>query len=78
MLDPRLVNAISEVFDISSEDVKPESGSQTVAEWDSVGHLRLILYLEEVFQLRFPAAHIPKLVSAALIQNELNRLQGGA
>ena len=78
MLDPRLVNAISEVFDIPSEDVRPESSSDTVGEWDSVGHLKLILQVEETFQIRFPASDIPKLVSAGLIQEELNRLQGAS
>ena len=78
MLDPRLVNAISEVFDIPSEQVRPESSSETLVEWDSVGHLKLILHLEETFQVRFPALDIPKLVSAGVIQEHLNRLQGGS
>jgi len=75
MLDPRLVNAISEVFDVPGEDVRPESSSETLPEWDSISHLKLILHLEETFQVRFPTSQIPKLVSVGLIQEELNRLK---
>ncbi|MFL6451860.1 MAG: acyl carrier protein [Bryobacteraceae bacterium] len=75
MLDPRLVQAISDEFGVAREDVNPDSSSKTIADWDSVGHLRLILNLEQSFQLRFPTAEIPKLVSAQLIQEEINRLR---
>jgi acyl carrier protein len=78
MLDPRLVEAISEEFDIPVKEVNAESSGQTIADWDSVGHLRLILRLEQTFHLRFPTSEIPKLVSAGLIQDALDRLQNGA
>ncbi len=78
MLDPRLVGAISEVFGISKEEVAPESSHDTIEEWDSVGHLKLILRVEEIFRLRFPTAEIPKLVSVAQIQESLSRLQDSA
>ncbi|MBV8831324.1 MAG: acyl carrier protein [Acidobacteriaceae bacterium] len=74
MLDPRLVALISDVFGIPEEDVTPESSSESIPDWDSVGHLRLVMRLEESFGLRFPTADIPKLVSAAQIQERLNRL----
>ena len=73
MLDPRLIEAISEEFDVPPEQVTPDSSSQTIEDWDSVGHLRLILHLEQTFQVRFPTSEIPKLVSAGLIQAELDR-----
>jgi acyl carrier protein len=74
MLDARLVDAISEVFGLPREEVNIKTGRETIREWDSLGHLRLILRVEEVFRLRFPSDQIPKLISAAEIQEEINRL----
>jgi len=75
MLDARLVEAISEVFGLPRDEVHAQSGRDTIAEWDSIGHLKLILHIEEVFRLRFPAARIPTLISAAEIQKALDSLQ---
>jgi acyl carrier protein len=75
MLDARLVAAISDIFGLRGDDVNPQSGRDTIAGWDSIGHLKLILRVEEIFRLRFPAAQIAGLVSAAEIQEAINRLQ---
>ncbi len=73
MLDERLVEAVAQVFGLSGDEVKPESSRENVAEWDSVGHLRLILSVEEAFGVRFPMAEIPKLTSVASIQAAVER-----
>ena len=75
MLDPRLIEAISEVFSLPQDAVSSQSGRDTIPGWDSIGHLKLVLRLEEVFCLRFPAAQIPSLLSAGEIQEALNRIK---
>jgi len=75
MLDARLVAAISDVFGLRGDEVNPQSGRDTIEGWDSIGHLKLILRVEEIFRLRFPAAQMAGLVSAAEIQEAINRLQ---
>lgn len=74
MLDPRLVEAISDVFGVPPDDVTPESSRDTIAEWDSVGHLKLILQLEESCKVRFPATDIPEMISVGRIQDVLARI----
>jgi len=76
MLDPRLAEAMSDVFGIPSEEVTPDSSSDTIADWDSVGHLKLILHLEDQFKVRFPTSEIPNLSSAQKIQKTLDELKG--
>lgn len=78
MLDARLVEAISEVFGLSPDEVTPATSRDSVGEWDSIGHLKLILRLESAFGRRFSAAEIPRLISAAQIQEALNRLQSSS
>lgn len=74
MLDPRLIEIISRNFGLEKEQVTPQTSADSVAEWDSVGHLSLILELEETFRVRFPAAEIGALRSAGAIQEALNRI----
>ena len=75
MLDPRLIQAIADEFGVAPEEINAGSSSQTISEWDSVGHLRLILLLEQTFGLRFPTADIPTLVTAGQIQEALDRMR---
>jgi acyl carrier protein len=74
MLDPRLVEAVARNFGINPGEVSPETNADTLTAWDSVGHLKLILDLEESFAVRFPAPEIPGLTSIGRIQQALDRL----
>ena len=71
MLEPELRQAMADVLGLDPEDIGPETGRDTVSDWDSVGHLRLILEVERTFGVRFPAAEIPELTSAARIHQAI-------
>ncbi len=62
-----LLNVL-EVDSISEAD-----SAETVASWDSVRHLSLILALEERFGVRFDTDEIPALISVRRIQEALER-----
>jgi acyl carrier protein len=75
VLDPRVAAAIADSFGVSSEEITAHSGAGAPPEWDSIGHLKLMLHLEEVFGTRFPAVEIATLTTAARIQEALTRLR---
>jgi acyl carrier protein len=75
MLDPRVSTAIADVFGVAAVDLTPQSNPETIPDWDSVGHFKLILHLEEVFGTRFPANEIGSLTTAGQIQEALARLK---
>jgi acyl carrier protein len=75
MLEPKLTNAISELFGIPAESVRPETGRDSLPEWDSIGHLMLILSVEKAYGIRFPAAELGELTSSQKIQDALNRIR---
>jgi acyl carrier protein len=75
MLDPKLVEAVARNFAIKPAEVTAKTGADNVPDWDSVGHLKLILDIEETFSVRFPARDIPTLTSAGRLQEALARLQ---
>jgi acyl carrier protein len=75
MLDSRLVEEVASVFGLSNDEVKPESSQENIADWNSVGHWKLILSLEDVFGVRFSTTQIPELTSVAAIQQALDKLK---
>ncbi len=75
MLDSRLAELVASVFGLSNDEVRPESSQKNIADWDSVGHLKLILAIEDDFGVQFSTAQIPELTSVAAIQGALNTLK---
>jgi acyl carrier protein len=73
MLDSRLVEAVASVFGLSDDEVKPESSQENIADWDSVGHLKLILAVEDACGVQFSTAQIKELTSVAAIQRALDK-----
>jgi acyl carrier protein len=73
MLDARVSAAIADVFGVAEAEVTSQSSPSTIPDWDSIGHFKLILHLEEVFGLRFPANEIGSLTTAGKIQEALTR-----
>jgi acyl carrier protein len=74
MLDPRVLTAIADAFGMAPDEVNLQSNPETIPDWDSVGHFKLILRLEEVFGIRFPANEIGSLTTAGKIQEALTSL----
>jgi acyl carrier protein len=75
MLETKLTNTISELFGIPPEKVGPETGRDTLPDWDSIGHLKLILEVEKAFGIRFPTAELGDLTSGAKFQEAIDRIR---
>ncbi len=43
----------ADVFQVSSQNLTPDSSAETVESWDSVQHLNLVLALEQEFGFEF-------------------------
>ena len=76
MLNQKLVAIVSRTFNVNPSTVTPETSPENTPAWDSIGHLNLILELEEEFQVRFPTERIPELNSVARIQEALAHPSG--
>ena len=76
MLDKRLVDTISRTFSIDPSRVSAETSYENTPGWDSVGHLNLILELEDVFGIRFSSEEIPMVNSAMRLQESIARHGG--
>jgi acyl carrier protein len=75
MLETKLTNVIAETFGITPERVEPATGRETLSNWDSIGHLQLILAVEKAYGIRFPTAELPELTSGARLQEAIDRIR---
>ncbi len=67
----RLRQVMSSVFGIDASQLNADASSTTIAEWDSVRHLQLMLAVEEEFGLQFEVDELVSLRSLASIEDRL-------
>ena len=48
-VEPRVRSILAELFALDEHDISAETSTETVADWNSLQHLNLILSLEEEF-----------------------------
>lgn len=74
----RIQELIAEALDIELDEVRPDSSSETLEAWDSLGHLRVILAVEAAFLVRFPTKDIPNLTSVQALVDGVARQKSAA
>ena len=67
---------IAEVFFIDATEVTADSTPETIPAWDSMGHLNLILALEQKFGHSFDPEKIPQLTSVEAIADAVSAKNG--
>lgn len=72
-LKKKLKEIISEVFNIKESSLPQNPGLGNPEEWDSLGHLDLILTIEKKMKIKFPTIFIPKLTSLDLLSEEISK-----
>jgi acyl carrier protein len=68
-----LRNILSDVFEVTPEQITPDLTADKVETWDSFRHLQAILALEGEYGVQFDPQKIPDLTSVALLQQELEK-----
>jgi acyl carrier protein len=72
MIKERIFKTISTVLDTPIAEINENSSSDNVTNWDSIGHLNLILALEEEFNITIPDDMVGNLVNYKLIEYIVN------
>jgi acyl carrier protein len=72
----RVVFVTSQVLNFPAEAITDDSSPRTVDGWDSLGHMNLILALEEEFGVQFSDERILHLLSVRAIVQALRELMG--
>lgn len=74
MIDDRLRSVFSSVFELDAASLVPEDSPRSIAGWDSVNHIHLILAIESEYQVTFDPSEIADLTSVGLIARRLESL----
>ena len=74
----RLRGIIASVLRIPVEDVKEETGLGSAAGWDSLGHLDIVMKIEDAFAIRFTTEEINSATNVrALYRAVIARMNDG-
>lgn len=68
----RVRRCVTDVFEVPAESIRSESSPDTIATWDSLRHLNLVLALEQEFGVQFTPEEIEQLLSVDLIESLLD------
>jgi acyl carrier protein len=60
---------VSKILHLPLDQITDDSTSNTVDEWDSLGHMKIILALEEEFGLTFDNSQIAEMTSISMISS---------
>lgn len=74
-IEGRVRSVIAETFHLSMENSLGEIAMGNPSNWDSLGHMELVLQLEKEFGVTFPNFVIADLVSVPAIVREINDRQ---
>lgn len=68
-------NVLSEIFKtvFSVDDINDELSSETVSQWDSIGHLTMISELEGKLGVQFTIDEVEEMVTVKAIKSVLDR-----
>lgn len=70
----RIYQIISQLFGIPEDQIKDTTAPGDVPNWDSLGHLNLILALEREFDVSFTAEEVTQLLSVGSIKTKISTL----
>lgn len=75
LLNMKLKELIARVMRVDIVLVTEECSTDTIAEWDSLGHMRLILALEEEFNLTLNERQIMQIISFVKVRDLVESMQ---
>jgi acyl carrier protein len=72
-ISDQVISCISEALDISPDKLSPNFRKTDIQEWDSLGHLKILLNLEQKFNIKFSLPETMTLDSIKKITELINQ-----
>jgi acyl carrier protein len=66
-LADRVAALFEKIFNIDAKDFSPEMAPEDVLRWDSLGHMTLVMELEDTFDVHFEVDEIAEMSSGGKI-----------
>jgi acyl carrier protein len=75
-MEEKIKNVMAAVFEVQPSQVDDNASPDTIDKWDSLGHMNLIVALEEEFGTTFSDDEIPEMLNFKIIQSTLKSKLG--
>ncbi len=66
-VDARIKQVVSNVFAVDVATVTEDASPDTVGNWDSLGHMNLVVALEEEFHIQFSDEQMMEMLNLPLV-----------
>lgn len=74
-IDKKIIQIIADTFNIPADKIDIESSNDTIEQWDSMGHLQLVMAVENELKIRFNTSELEGLKSVKkLVDKAANML----
>ena len=73
-MEKKLKHIMSNIFDLNEDDIVSDSSMENIEKWDSLGHLKLIMAVEENFGVSLQADDMIDLTSFSKIKVFLEKI----
>lgn len=73
---PQIREIAADVFELLPDELTPSSSPETVARWDSLQHLNLVMALEQAFGVEFTPEEIEGMTSLEAVGQVLAAKNG--
>ena len=78
LVKEKLLKIMASVLELDESMIDSSTSPETVAEWDSLRHMKLVVALEEEFEVEFTDDQITEMLSPELILVTLNEAGASA
>jgi acyl carrier protein len=72
-IEKRIKNIIAKIFRVEVSAITEKSSVDNIENWDSLGHMNLILALEQEFGVQFEAEQVMELLDYKIILGTLKQ-----
>jgi len=74
IINEKLQKLIAAFFNKPVDIISLSTSNNDIEEWDSLEHIKLILEIEEKFNIKFSLDVIPNMITIKAIQEEIDRI----
>jgi acyl carrier protein len=75
-MNDKIVEVMSEVFEVSPEEITKQSSQDNIENWDSLHHVKMIVMLEKKFDISIPDEKVGNMISYKIIESVINECLG--
>ncbi len=72
MIHEKILNVVADIFEMPINQINNELSLNSIKQWDSVNHLKLMIALEEEFEIKFTKDDIESMINLSIIESTVS------